>query len=145
MRTKVGNTFGGHNYDVQNFSMTLTALTAADGASNTLMVSEKFVPANLYSGSHWADYTGWAVGWDTDTVRSTVSYPTVPSPLKDYPIPDQGSAAWVDAGWAFGSAHPAGLNCLFGDGSVRHIAYGIDRRTWNALGHASDGIAVTLP
>ena len=51
----------------------------------------------------------------------------------------------MDAGYAFGSAHPAGLNGLFGDGSVRPIAYGIDRRLWNALGHARDGIAVTLP
>jgi prepilin-type N-terminal cleavage/methylation domain-containing protein/prepilin-type processing-associated H-X9-DG protein len=142
VRTMVGL---GPPFKVEKLSMTLAALEAADGASYTLMVSEKFVPANLYSGSHWADYTGWAVGWDTDTVRSTVSYPTVPSPLRDYPITDPASAAWWDAGFAFGSAHPAGLNCLFGDGSVRHIAYGIDRRTWNALGHASDGIAVTLP
>jgi prepilin-type processing-associated H-X9-DG protein len=74
-----------------------------------------------------------------------VSYPTIPSPLRDYPIPDAGSAAWGDASFAFGSAHPAGLNCLFGDGSVRHVAYGIDRRLWNALGHARDGTAVTLP
>ena len=145
VRTMVGDTLSGRRYDVQNFSMTLAALSAADGASNTLMVSEKFVPANLYGGSHLGDDTGWASGWDTDTVRSTVSFPTISSPLRDYPIPDAGSAAWGDASFAFGSAHPAGLNGLFGDGSVRHVSYSVDRITWNALGHARDGIAVTLP
>jgi prepilin-type N-terminal cleavage/methylation domain-containing protein len=94
VRTMVGRT----PYNVQNLSMTLAALTAADGASNTLMVSEKFVPTNLYGGSHWGDDTGWASGWDPDTVRPTVSYRTVPSPLRDYPIPDTASPAWGDAG-----------------------------------------------
>ena len=43
------------------------------------------------------------------------------------------------------SAHPGGLNVVFGDGSVRTIQYGIDRVIWNALGHREDGISVTIP
>src|SRR5262249_60073150 len=100
---------------------------------------------NLYGGSWWADDTGWATGWDTDTVRSTVSSPIIASPLQDIPAPDPGPDALEEAGYAFGSAHPGGLNMVFGDGSVRTIQYGIDRKIWDAPGHREDGIALTLP
>ncbi len=39
----------------------------------------------------------------------------------------------------FGSAHPAGINAVFADGSVHNIKYGIDPDTFNALGNIDDG------
>src|SRR5262249_34357511 len=39
----------------------------------------------------------------------------------------------------FGSAHPAGINSVFGDGSVHNIKYGIDPDVFNALGRMNDG------
>ncbi len=39
----------------------------------------------------------------------------------------------------FGSAHPAGINAVFGDGSVHNIKYGIDPDVFNALGRSDDG------
>jgi prepilin-type processing-associated H-X9-DG protein len=39
----------------------------------------------------------------------------------------------------FGSAHPAGMNAVFADGSVHNIKYGIDPQVFNALGNRDDG------
>src|SRR5262249_11535160 len=80
----------------QKFSFTLAALTAADGSSNTMMAGEKFVPTNWYGGSWWADDCGWASGYDPDSVRSTASAASIPSPLRDIPLDNSGSTqtAW---------------------------------------------------
>ncbi len=130
--------------DAQKNSVNLSQVP--DGTSNTMVISEKFVPTNLYGGSWWADDAGWATGYDPDTVRSTVSSSVIPSPLQDIPLQNSGSqaAAWSEAGYAFGSAHGSGLNAVFGDGSVRHLRYGIDRNIWNSLGHRSDGAVFSL-
>jgi prepilin-type processing-associated H-X9-DG protein len=39
----------------------------------------------------------------------------------------------------FGSAHPAGINAVFADGSVHNVKYGIDPEVFNALGNMNDG------
>jgi prepilin-type processing-associated H-X9-DG protein len=39
----------------------------------------------------------------------------------------------------FGSAHAAGINAAFADGSVTLINYDVDRETMNRLAHRSDG------
>ena len=39
----------------------------------------------------------------------------------------------------FGSAHPAGVNALFGDGSVHNVKFGVDPDVFNALGNMDDG------
>jgi len=39
----------------------------------------------------------------------------------------------------FSSAHPGGVNHAMGDGSVRYIRSGIDRFTYERLGHRADG------
>ena len=39
----------------------------------------------------------------------------------------------------FGSAHPSGINAVFGDGSVRAISYGISATMFNRIGHRADG------
>ena len=41
--------------------------------------------------------------------------------------------------YLFGSAHPAGINAVFGDGSVHSVKFGIDPQTFNALGRMDDG------
>jgi prepilin-type processing-associated H-X9-DG protein len=52
------------------------------------------------------------VGFDNDTTRTTAY-----SPMQDRP-------AYTDYN-RFGSAHPAGLNMLYCDGSVRFIEYAV--------------------
>jgi prepilin-type processing-associated H-X9-DG protein len=47
-------------------------------------------------------------------------------------------------GHSFGSAHPGGVNAVFGDGSVHTINYDIDAILFNRLGNRSDGEVVVL-
>ena len=53
-----------------------------DGMSNTLLVSEKLVRADLYQGNMngsggatYSDDRGWSDGWDPDTMRTTAFQP----------------------------------------------------------------------
>jgi len=41
------------------------------------------------------------------------------------------------------SNHPGGVNCLFGDGSVRFIKDGVSQRVWMGLGTRSNGEVIT--
>jgi prepilin-type N-terminal cleavage/methylation domain-containing protein/prepilin-type processing-associated H-X9-DG protein len=110
-----------------------------DGTSNTLVVGEKGLrPANYFT-SIWHDDRGWSDGWDPDTMRST-AFPLTP----DTNNAVMGINGEVDIAYCFGSAHPAGANFCFADGSVHFLAYTIDRTTYNWLGtrddqHAIDG------
>ncbi len=121
-----------------------------DGTSNTMVAGEKFVPTNHYNGNHWADDVGPASGWDPDTIRSTVHNPAYfPNPSQDRPLdrttrtPNNVTTLWAAAGYVFGSAHPGGMNAVFGDGSVRVVRYTLNRDVFNALGHRSDGFALS--
>jgi prepilin-type processing-associated H-X9-DG protein len=42
-------------------------------------------------------------------------------------------------GFNLGSAHSAGFNSAFADGSVKMLRFGIDLETMNQLAHRSDG------
>ena len=42
-----------------------------------------------------------------------------------------------------GSAHAAGINAVFADGSVASISYDVDPETFNCLGHREDGQSVS--
>jgi type II secretory pathway pseudopilin PulG len=121
-----------------------------DGASKTLLISEKFLPLDNYDGTgpSWdglirkfeGDDRGWTDGWDFDIVRST----GLP-PKQDYAIPaneyNQPSIRWQER-ITFGSAHSAGIQAVFGDNSVRTISYDIDRDVFNKLGNRNDGQVV---
>jgi prepilin-type processing-associated H-X9-DG protein len=129
-----------------NNKRTLGSVTSGDGSSNTIMLSEKWVPTNEYGGRHWADDCGWASGFDPDTVRTTAQHPStpaMPNPSRDFPVP-QADVRWSNGGRLLGSAHASGINVCMGDGSVRAVPFGIDPNTLNALGHLFDGTPVTL-
>jgi len=106
----------------------------ADGLSKTMMVFEKRLTLP-YEAHNVDDDEGWSSGWDYDTVRTTL-------------CPPQSDAKELIAGTnaSFrtpGSAHRAGCNAVFADGSVSTIGYDIDPETFNCLGHREDGQAVT--
>ena len=100
-----------------------------DGTSKTMMVGEKRLRLPYQPGEP-DDDRGWSDGWDIDTVRSTLCPPSQDSRLSIRP---QGNVVTP------GSAHAAGLNVVFADGSVRFINYDIDVENFNRLGHRSDG------
>jgi hypothetical protein len=141
----------------------VTFASVSDGTSNTMAIAEKFMPTWAYDGSYSGDADAFR-GYDKDITKSTINGtctsgwvkpPTAPvststtyfpNPARDYNVPQgistvPGCSATDDwrALFVFGSAHPAGINSVFADGSVHNIKYGIDADVFNALGHRSDG------
>jgi uncharacterized protein DUF1559 len=112
----------------------VTMTTVPDGTSNTLLVAEKQLNPQAYSGD-WHDDQGWIDSWDPDTVRYTGF---TPSSDKNY-LTD----SWQ--GYRFGSAHTNGMLALFGDGSARFLPFSIDPTMFNRLGDRQDGQVVNLP
>jgi len=106
-----------------------------DGTSKTMMIAEKYVRTDLYTGGCSSDDAGWTDGWDPDVMRST----GVP-PLQDGgfdQLTDRESPAPMGTAWwefHFGAAHPGGINAAYADGSVRSISYDVDLDVFNALG-----------
>jgi prepilin-type N-terminal cleavage/methylation domain-containing protein len=122
------------------FTKKVSYKNVTDGSAKTLLVSEKRLRPSEYSGvksfnpgaggAVAFDDKGWADGWDFDNLRSTM-----------FPIEPDGEDSRDDQtfGYAFGSAHSAGINALFCDTSVRMIQYDVDRETFNRYGHRFDG------
>jgi prepilin-type N-terminal cleavage/methylation domain-containing protein/prepilin-type processing-associated H-X9-DG protein len=97
-----------------------------DGSANTLVVSEKRFTLSHIGRNHGSDNEGYTSGWDWDVMRRG-----------DWvPIPDCNQCGLAAH---FGSSHPGGINALFGDGAVHHIAYTVDRLVFASLCHRMDG------
>lgn len=97
-----------------------------DGKSYTYLVGEKNLP-DYASGLDKGDDQSMYSGDDFDIARWTAPGWT---PLND-------TAGDYDFG-RFGSAHPAGCNFVFCDGSVRTIRYEIDAEIHRRLGNRQD-------
>lgn len=111
-----------------NFTAPMTFARITDGASHTSVVTEKRVnPATYTTGSDPPDDRGWSDGWDYDTLRVAVC---VPHPDSDNHTEFTNTA---------GSAHTAGINTGFADGSVQFINYDIEPEMFNRMAHRSDG------
>ena len=107
-----------------------TVARIEDGTSNTAMVAEKRIRIDLLESQPAWDDRGWSDGWDYDTMKSGLC-----QPIADDAVARPGA---TDAS-SPGSAHPAGLNVLYADGSVHSVNYDIDLETWNNMVHRSDG------
>jgi prepilin-type N-terminal cleavage/methylation domain-containing protein len=99
-----------------------------DGTSVTLVVGEKRLNLRGLGQPQPDDNEGYTAGWDEDTIRSTASAP----------MPDFQGDGW-DRSRRFGSSHPAGVNVVLGDGSVRLVKFTIDPAVFDKLGNRSDG------
>ncbi|WP_428304711.1 DUF1559 domain-containing protein [Lacipirellula sp.] len=110
-----------------------------DGTSNTMLIGEKFIRPDLYEASSSSDDRGWTDGWDPDTMRSTC-FP----PKQDSLSGNENNNLWganVNV-VNFGSAHAAGFNSVFVDGSVHLINYSVDPIVFDNLGDRRDGEAI---
>jgi prepilin-type N-terminal cleavage/methylation domain-containing protein/prepilin-type processing-associated H-X9-DG protein len=122
-------------------SIRLASIT--DGASNTLLVGEKCMRRDLLGTAQADDDQGFTAGYDRDEIRWAV----------DAPFPDY-TGARSEYDHRFGSAHPAGFNGAFCDGSVRFIPYTIQSNfdptnlanmgVWQRLCMRNDGLPVNL-
>ena len=84
----------------------------SDGASNTYLVGEKYLPVEKYkTGDDAGDNENMYNGFNDDTCRAAFLPPLL----------DEARTANNQ----FGSAHPGGWNVAFVDGSVRQISYDI--------------------
>lgn len=100
-----------------------------DGTSKTYMLGEKYLSPDAYeNGMSVGDDNSVYSGHDWDNCRwAHVEYP---------PTPD---TPGVDYGPNFGSAHAAGVQMAFCDGSARLISYEIEPEIHAALGNRRDG------
>jgi len=103
-----------------------------DGTSMTLVVSEKRLNLAALGQYQRDDNEGYTVGWDEDTVRSTLL-----APARDFRGTD-----W-DPARRFGSSHPSGVNAVFADGSVRAVRFTVPDAVFERLGNRSDGAVVS--
>jgi prepilin-type N-terminal cleavage/methylation domain-containing protein len=112
------------------FGPPLRIADITDGTSTTLLVGEKRM--NLYylgKIPRSDDNEGYTAGNDWDTMRNTNT-----PPARD------ARAASGENGFAgFGSSHPSGLNTVFADGAVHHLAFTINATVFARLGARADG------
>jgi len=119
----------------------------ADGASNVLMLSEKFMDPHHYLPGKMDDeppHPTWGVplyftdmgyygGFFWSTCRCSMY-----GPIPDQPL--DRIAYWQ----MFGSAHPQGVNAAFADGSCREISYGVSNAVFQILCRIDDGEQIDL-
>jgi prepilin-type N-terminal cleavage/methylation domain-containing protein/prepilin-type processing-associated H-X9-DG protein len=117
-----------------------------DGAANTYLAGEKYINPDHYSdGTSPSDNVAWDMGWANDIIRwsgrAASSSPgdkghadATCQPMEDTPA--------LEVYMNFGSAHAAGFNMAFCDGSVHAIGYSIDLETHHRLGNRADGLTI---
>lgn len=101
---------------------TRTTLGMVRSTSGTVLLTEKGLHPSRYDGGHEGD--------GPDCYGRTS--PTNARPTDRVPVNDRDHPTHVHSA---GSAHPAGLNVLYCDGSVRGVSYAIDPAAWRASGH----------
>jgi prepilin-type N-terminal cleavage/methylation domain-containing protein len=124
--------------------ITLAAVT--DGLSTTVMVGEKRMKRDRF-GLASDDNESWAEpGWDSEIYRVAARDPDRPTtdrgPSRDIlttTVPPF-TADNLDSGLSqFGSSHPAGVNVVLGDGSVRHVRFNPNPTSFQRFCVRNDG------
>lgn len=107
--------------------------TISKGVSNQVLLGEKSLKVEDYlTGGNGGDNESGFAGLDNDNYRSTYV-----SPLPDKVGQDNQNA--------FGSAHPSGCPILFGDGSVRMVAFSVNVAVFKPLGNINAEALANLP
>ncbi|MCA9130034.1 MAG: DUF1559 domain-containing protein [Planctomycetales bacterium] len=141
-----GNTPGRKGYFVWNAQGAKRRLgDVIDGTSNSIMCAEKALPTSR-QGTDGGDNERWNnAGWDECVLRWHFP-PLADGDPRNVPC-RTGSMQTGDCTtvWRryFGSAHPGGLNAVFGDGSVRFASFNVDAMVWMYSNVIDDGQAIT--
>lgn len=102
--------------NMPNGGRPITMASITKGTANTLLVGEKYVDFLVATtGSDCNDDQGWTDGWDNDAI----SFAQVGG-VNYAPQPD---GRTTTCGSFFGGPHPAGMQCVLCDGSVRSVSY----------------------
>jgi prepilin-type N-terminal cleavage/methylation domain-containing protein/prepilin-type processing-associated H-X9-DG protein len=102
------------------------------GTSNVYAVGEKYINASDYlNGGDPGDNEAIYVGMDNDINRTTDQYSVQTGAADANPQRDR--AGYTNTS-IFGSAHPAGINMLYCDGSVHPIGFDIDPTVFTPMG-----------
>ncbi len=108
----------------QRSSVSIADITR--GTSNTFLAGERYLNSlHYFDGNQLGDNEGMYVGFDNDNYRVTID-----PPMRDQPN--------VTNSLIFGSAHTAGVNMLYGDGSVRLVTFSVDPEIFFDAGRRSD-------
>jgi prepilin-type N-terminal cleavage/methylation domain-containing protein/prepilin-type processing-associated H-X9-DG protein len=120
---------------------TIRLADITDGTSQTYLIGEKYVQADLYkTGQDGGDNQSAYVGFDADNCRFTGSKDS----YADY-LPPARDRKGVPLIYSFGSAHPSTCNFAFCDGSVHAVSYSIAPEMHRRLGNRADGLALDGP
>lgn len=122
----------------------IAAQQITDGMGKTYLFGEKYMDPDAYEDvRNVPDYarmgdnqSAWA-GYEWDNHR--VAWQTKSFKKENCYQPQQDSGAVCPGIWAFGSAHPNGMNMAFCDGSVRIIGYDIARDVHRHQANRLDG------
>lgn len=107
----------------------VTIAQITDGVSSTLLVGEKRLNVAFIDEPQDDNNEGFAVGWNSDTIRRTDR-----EPLEDF-----SGHKDEDGDHRFGSSHASVFHALLADGAVRSLAYGVDAEIFQRLGAIDDG------
>jgi prepilin-type processing-associated H-X9-DG protein len=113
-----------------------------DGTSKTMLLGDKYVPANAYGGGAYGDNFAWIQGNAWEGVRFSDLAPLNDTPV-DNPLSPKGELP-CDCD-RFGSAHPGGFNAAFCDGSTRVINYDVDLKVFQMMTDRMDGLTYDNP
>jgi prepilin-type N-terminal cleavage/methylation domain-containing protein len=108
---------------VTGSGMSVTFAHITKGTSNTLLIGEKYLDwVTSQTSPDCNDDQGWTDGWDNDTVAfAQLGGVTTP------PIPNGKVGT---CGLNFGGPHPAGIQVVLCDGSVRSVSYMVAPGPW---------------
>ncbi|MBU6173862.1 MAG: DUF1559 domain-containing protein [Planctomycetes bacterium] len=135
-----GNTGGRRGYIVWSAQGAKRRMgDVTDGTSNSIMAAEKALPPSRH-GADGGDNERWNnAGWDECVIRYHFPPRSDLDARNCPPLNRDGSNAWRRY---FGSSHAAGLNAVYGDGSVRFSPFNVDPITWMYLTVIDDGQVV---
>ncbi|MEM9353058.1 MAG: DUF1559 domain-containing protein [Planctomycetota bacterium] len=130
-----------------------TTADIPDGTSNTYLIGEKNIAPDAYDGTGVKQTSGWSLGtnqslyagYDWDNHRVAWNPAIFDEAAREFfqPMIDRDGSSGNPTR-RFGSAHVAGWNMMFADGSVHQLSYEIDPLVHSYLATRFDENIVTV-